>query len=162
MTNDILERYKKIIDTMPVSVVLIDAAGVMVAINRQAVEMLGDVSGQPVETIIPEKHRENHRKHHIAFLKSPSSRPMGFGRDLLAKDYSGNEIPVEIALDTFLENGDIYVMAVLVDITNRIKNQQNLEQVIVDLREKIEYADELTRAMAKMEELLGKIKDGMK
>lgn len=102
---------------------MINAAGDIVLINKQAEALLGynrrELMGRKIEVLIPERYRQNHPGHREGFMAAPSARPMGLGRDLYALRKDGKEIPVEIGLTPIQIRGGRFVMAALVDLTER-------------------------------------------
>jgi signal transduction histidine kinase len=66
---------------------------------------------------------------------------MGHGRDLFARMKDGGELPVEVSLSFYKQKGEFYVIAFVVDITQRkvsesrlIEQKEQLEKVSADIR----------------------------
>jgi signal transduction histidine kinase len=75
------------------------------------------------------------------FYEHPQHRVMGHGRDLYGKRKDGSEIPVEVSLSFYKRNEELFVIAFIVDITQRKKIEKNilmqqkqLEQMTIDMR----------------------------
>jgi PAS domain S-box-containing protein len=107
------------------SLVVVDRRGRIAEMNAQTERLFGyskaELLGQPVEILLPERLREQHRGHRDAFLSAPHSRPMGIGLNLAARRKDGSEFPVEVSL-TYAQGtsrGDL-VVAALIDITERL------------------------------------------
>jgi PAS domain S-box-containing protein len=107
------------------SLIIVDGNGCIVEANPKTWQIFGyakgELVGQPIEVLVPERLREQHRKHREAFLVSPRSRPMGIGMSLAARRKDGTEFPVEVSL-TYApgtKRGDLIVASVI-DITERL------------------------------------------
>jgi len=66
---------------------------------------------------------------------------MGHGRDLFARMKDGNELPVEVSLSFYKQKEEFFVIAFIVDITQRkeserrlIEQKEQLEKAAVDIR----------------------------
>ena len=119
-------------------VVVIDHKHIIIATNNAADEMFGfnekELLGKHLDILIPQKYHHTHDQNVDAFMKHSDKRQMGHGRDLYGKRKDGSLFPVEAGLNPFNIDGDIYVMALVIDITVR-KAQ---EQKILDLNSQLE------------------------
>lgn len=126
------ERARGLLEAAPDAVVVVDRHGTIVQVNAQVEKLLGygraDLLGEPVETLIPERYRAKHVLDRGAFARAPSSRPMGAGIHLFAKDKAGRELPVEISLSAFGSGDDMLVCAAIRDISDRRATEQELVQ----------------------------------
>jgi len=78
----------------------------------------GELVGQPLEMLIPEKNREIHRQHVAQYIKNPTTRAMGFSEetrliDVQARLKDGTVKPVTIALYPEFLEGQLYVTATI-------------------------------------------------
>ena len=66
---------------MPHAIVVIDADGAVLHWNRAATRLFGyapgELIGQPVETLLPERLRQAHVAHRHAYRAQPRTRAMG-------------------------------------------------------------------------------------
>lgn len=79
----------------------------------------GELIGQPVETLMPDRFAGKHLVERANFMKAPRSRPMGIGLDLAARRKDGSEFPVEISLSYVPTGNGGLVTAFVTDITER-------------------------------------------
>ena len=125
--------------------VVANSLGNIVLVNPAACKMFGytpeELIGQKVELLIPTKYRHSHVKLRADFYQKPENRVMGHGRDLYGQTKSGENIPLEVSLSTYLQNDERYVIAFIVDITHRkqieqnmVAQQQQLEKMTADMR----------------------------
>jgi PAS domain S-box-containing protein len=116
----------------PSGLLIVDARGEIVVINAEVERLFGysrdELLGRSVETLIPERFASGHAEHRAEYAKSPSSRPMGAGRELYARHRDGHEIPVEIGLSTMDGEDGQYVLSTIVDVTERRRLEERLRQ----------------------------------
>lgn len=108
--------------------VLVNSNGVIIIANQQIEKMFGykrrEILGQKVEMLLPERYRHMHVQFREQFVKHPMIRQMGVGRDLFALSKDGREIPVEIGLAGASTTEDVFVLASIIDITERKKMEE--------------------------------------
>lgn len=111
-------------------IVLTNGEGKIVLMNPASKRVFGyegdEVIGLPIEVLIPERFRPHHGELREGFYKHPQNRVMGHGRDLYAKRKDGTDIPVEVSLGFYKREGELFVIAFIVDITQRKKIEQNI------------------------------------
>lgn len=111
-------------------ILVVNAEQVIVATNTSAEEMFGyekdELIGKPLDTLIPKRYRHSHDTHVKDFIAKSDKRQMGHGRDLFGICKDGREFPVEAGLNPFELYGATYVMALVIDITERRKKEREL------------------------------------
>lgn len=94
--------YKLYFERCNDPIVFIDAKGIIVDANRRAELVFGypqgELVGQLVHVLLPERLRERHKEHIARIMKNPKDRSMGLNMDLFGFNTSGFEFPVEIEL----------------------------------------------------------------
>jgi PAS domain S-box-containing protein len=115
------EVYRKLLETAPDALIVIDTGGRIVFVNAQGEAMFGyehgALIGETIEVLVPERLRGGHRSHRASFFQRPSARPMGVGMTLIAVTRSGREFPVEISLSPAQVNAQLYVCAAIRDVS---------------------------------------------
>ncbi len=138
------DSFRRVVEWAPSAMVMIDRDGTMVLVNAQTERMFdygrAALIGQPVEMLVPERFRHQHRLFRSGFLGDPQARPMGVGRDLAGCRADGSEFPVEIGLNPIDTEAGVMVLASIIDITERRRTQQRLEDA---LREKTVLLNEV-------------------
>src|SRR5207253_8784381 len=89
-----------------------------------------ELLGQPVEMLIPRRYRVHHPGHRLSFFEHPSARAMGAGRDLYGRRKDGSEMPIEIGLNPVSTDEGAFVLASVIDITERKKAEERFRQVV--------------------------------
>ncbi len=73
-----------------------------------------EMVGEPVEMLVPQALRDDHRRHRSVYRRHPVSRPMGLGMELLAVGKDGVGFPVEISLGPSSDrSGELLVVCVV-------------------------------------------------
>ncbi len=129
-----MERFRMVVTAAPNGIILFDDSGEIIMINANAEQMFGygpgELDGQAMGVLIPERYSDHHRKYQDEFFVKPEARPMGAGRELYAIRKDGSEFPVEIGLQPVTtEDGGTMVMAVVVDISQRRQLQRERHQM---------------------------------
>jgi PAS domain S-box-containing protein len=128
------ERFRQVVESAPNAMVMVNQSGVIEMVNAQAERVFGyergEMLGQPVEMLVPERFRRNHPGLRGAFFANPVSRPMGAGRDLYGLKKDGSEFPVEIGLNPIETEAGAMVLSAIVDISGRKQLEERLRQVV--------------------------------
>jgi len=127
-------------------IILTDSRGNIVMVNPAAEKMFGyakgELEGQPIEVLIPDKFKPHHHELRDGFYEKPSNRSMGHGRDLFGKRKDDSHMPVEVSLSHYRRKEEIFVIAFVVDITQRkeiensmLKQKAELEKITEKIRQ---------------------------
>ncbi|MGK9252668.1 EAL domain-containing protein [Paenibacillus humicus] len=133
-------KFKSVIESASDAIILADSRTIIQSWNKGAQRIFGyseaEAAGKPLEMIIPDRLRDEHRKE-IEPYASPLA-PDGSGSVLelsgLGKD--GVEFPIEMSLASWTEDGEKYFSSIIRDITERKKAEQKINQMV--------YLDALT------------------
>lgn len=132
------ERFRLAVEASPNGIVMVDSKGKIIMVNSQIEMLFGynreELIEQPVELLIPDKFRSVHLEHRKDFFTSPSARPMGAGRDLIAKRKDGTGFPVEIGLSPIELDGNTAVLSSITDISERKRAEKLIRQSEEKLR----------------------------
>ncbi len=116
------------------AIVLVNQQGAIVSVNAQTEKIFGyarrQLIGQPVESLVPERFRQDHPRNRAAFFADPVVRPMGAGRDLYGRRSDGTEFPVEIGLSPVQTVDGPAVLASIVDITERKRAERRFRLAV--------------------------------
>ncbi|MBB6250899.1 sensor histidine kinase [Nitrospirillum iridis] len=131
------ERFRRVIEFAPNAMVMTNSQGRIEMVNAQTEVLFGysreELLGQLIEVLVPHRFRGDHPGRRADFFATPSSRPMGAGRDLFGLRRDGGEFPVEIGLNPIETDEGTMVLSAIVDISDR---KQREERVRASLKEK--------------------------
>ncbi|HEX2666801.1 MAG TPA: PAS domain S-box protein [Gammaproteobacteria bacterium] len=130
-------RFRAMVEGAPNAMIMVDEGGAIVLANPQAEKLFGyavpELVGKPVEMLVPLRYRRDHPAQREAYNAAPQMRAMGIGRDLYGVRKDGREVPVEIGLNPIVNSQGRFVLASIIDITERRAAEE---------RERV-YAEEL-------------------
>src|SRR5205085_1886995 len=84
----------------------------------------GELLGQSLELLLPERFRGKHPDYRTGFFAQPEARAMRAGRDLYGRRQDGSEFPVEIGLNPIQTEDGLLVLSAIVDITERKRAEE--------------------------------------
>ena len=162
-------RFRKAVEAAPCAMVMIDREGSITLVNSETERAFGyargELLGQPLEILIPDRHRTGHVQHRRQYLQHPRLRPMGTGLELSGQRQDGTEFPVDVRLSPIETARGICVLAAVVDVTDRKRLEFSLrDQVKQRDRFLAVLSHELRNPMAAIlnaASLLGRIMDDL-
>ncbi len=127
-------------------IILTNRSGTIILANPATEKMFGygkdELPGNPIELLIPENFRHHHHQLRDGFYHQPSNRVMGHNRDLYGRKKDGTSMPVEVSLSHYQRDGELFVVAFIVDITRRkeiesdmLKQKTELEKITDKIRQ---------------------------
>lgn len=86
----------------------------------------GELIGKPLQLLLPDKLRDYHSGLANNFMQEGKARQMGKGKDLVGRRKDGGEFPLEISLNPFQLREKKYVLALIMDITEKKKAEEEM------------------------------------
>ena len=127
-------EFTAVLEAVPDAVVCVDPEGRISFANALAGRLFGyppaDLAGLPVEVLIPESARAQHRRHRDAYLAAPWRRPMGAAQaELAGRRRDGSTFRAEVSLAPIpaggaAGDGQFGVLAVVRDHTQRLAAEE--------------------------------------
>ena len=122
------ETFRQIFQSSVEAIIMVDKAGKIVLANPVSERMFGyepdTLLGRVIEDLLPEHLRKRHVAYRVDFNAHPEPRPMGMGRDLVARRQDGSEFPVAVSLSYMKIHGELMVMAFVSDVTERKRAEE--------------------------------------
>ncbi|MEM9896779.1 MAG: PAS domain-containing sensor histidine kinase [Bacteroidota bacterium] len=138
MSQKGLELLNNLFHSSGEGIMFFDQEGKIATVNPRAEEMFGytdaELHGQPVEVLIPMNIRTSHVKFRQDFMKNPTPRKMGTGRDLKGLRKDKSTFPLEVSLSYITHENETLIVAFITDITVRKKNEEKLENQRIQLK----------------------------
>ncbi|MFD0797238.1 PAS domain S-box protein [Maribacter chungangensis] len=111
-------------------IIVVNTSQTIVASNSVAEGMFGfkkhELIGESLDILIPKKHHSTHRSHVKGFIQKNKKRQIKHDSHLFGVRKDGQQFPVEIGLNPFHIYGATYVMALIIDITERKRKEGEL------------------------------------
>ena len=138
---------RQMVDALADGIVLADADGRIALANRQAVAIFGyrpgELTGQPVESLMPAGLRDAHRLDRAAYTLKPAARPMADRARLVGLRKDGTTIPVTITLSPVPTASGHFVLAVVRDATHEQWRDDLTGLIHAVLAEQAQHAEQL-------------------
>jgi PAS domain S-box-containing protein len=138
-------RFQNLLEAAPDAIVIVNHSGLIELVNAQTEKLFGysraELIGQPVETLVPEKHRAVHVGHRRDYAQASHTREMSAGIDLRARRKDGTEFPVEISLSPLETEHGILITSAIRDITKRREATDKIQKLNSELQQKIADLD---------------------
>ncbi len=124
-------RFEGILDIAEDAIISVDSNQRIVLFNQGAEKVFdyvaGDVLGQPLDILLPQRFAPVHRGHIEAFSKAPEvSRLMGQRREVFGRRKDGSEFPAEASISRLDLGGEMVFTVILRDITERKRAERRL------------------------------------
>ncbi len=117
------EKFRLAVEACPSGMVMTDSTGVIVLVNSATELLFGyrrdELVGQRMEILVPERLRGEHLKQRAVFALHPQARRVQPNRELFGRRRDATEFPVEVWLNPIHAGDDLFVLSVIVDISER-------------------------------------------
>jgi len=121
--RDVTERRKNeqlfagLLESAPDAIVIVNDCAVIQIVNAQTEKLFGydrgELLGQPIEKLIPERYHREHPTQFAEYIGDPETRPMGAGRTLTGLHRDGSEFQVAISLSPLETEGGVLVSSTI-------------------------------------------------
>ncbi|HKX40255.1 MAG TPA: PAS domain S-box protein, partial [Burkholderiaceae bacterium] len=148
------ERTRLIVDTALDAVVTMDSEGIITGWSPQAETTFGWSSSEALgrvlaETIIPPRHRENHRRGLARYLATGEGKVLNRRIELTALHRDGREFAIDLSITPIRTDAALSFSAFVRDITDRKLAQERLQAQL----ERLTLLDQITRAIGERQDL---------
>ena len=149
-------------------ILIVNDKGEILRANPSAGILFGyetdELTGKKIELLVPKRLLKDHLGHRHHYNKNPEARSMGIGLDLYGLKKDGTEFPVEISLSPYRNDQGTFVIAFIIDITERKKAELKLRNYSEDLEKQVknrtlilqEAIDELEKTKRDLNDALEK------
>jgi PAS domain S-box-containing protein len=161
---------REFLETFPDAIVAVRADGIILQVNAQTEELFGyahgELIGQKIEVLVPDRFRGQHHGHRDSYAASPKTRRMGAGLDLKGRRRNGSEFDVEISLSPVQTEEGVMVLSAIRDTSDRKRIEEELRRAHEELNRRTtqqigEYRARLASIIDSSEDaIIGKDLDG--
>ena len=118
------------IDELPDGLIVCRPDGTIRVVNQRLLEMSGycaaELVGRTIDVLVPIRSRDRHEALRNGFVEANRARPMGPGMQLSLECKDGGEVPVEISLSPLSSGDHRGVVAIVRDVTERLRAESVL------------------------------------
>ncbi len=147
------QQFEALFNYASIGIVITNHTGQIINFNKYAELQFGyskqEIVDKNVEILIPGQFQSSHVKRRNNFYQHPEPRRMGEGRDLFALKKNGTQFPAEVSLSFYAINGEMYVIAFVIDIMVRKENEMTVLQQKSELEN---ITEEMKRLNIQLEE----------
>jgi len=133
--------FRGLMESAPDAMVIVNTENEILMVNEQLEMMFGygraELLGEKVEILIPRRF-SRHSEQSREYVKCSKRRFMGHEMELYALRRDGSEFPVEVSLSPLETAGGMIVSAVVRDITERKRAEEDIQRLNEALEAKIE------------------------
>jgi PAS domain S-box-containing protein len=117
------------LEAIPDAIVAVSTDGTILQVNTQTEELFryarGELIGQKIEMLVPQRFRGQHQNHRDSFTVSPKTRRMGAGLNLKGRRRDGSEFDVEICLSPVATEDGLIVLSAIRDSVTASESRKN-------------------------------------
>jgi PAS domain S-box-containing protein len=163
---DRIKQFDAIFNQPVIGIIVTDKAGKILNFNPCAESQFGftrkEISGKDIEILIPKQFHSSHVQQREIYYQQPKPRQMGHGRDLWGFKKDQTQFPVEVSLNHYYVDEEMYVMAFVADITHRkesesliLRQKEELENIAAKFRKlNIQLEQKVKERTTKLQETL--------
>lgn len=148
-------QFRGIFASAADGVIVSDEVGIILMANPRAEALFGygngELCGQSIEVMVPERLREKHRRVRDRYVPSSQARPMGKGLSIVARRKDGSEFPADISLSISKTTRGPIVTSMIQDISAKVKAELELKRLNRMLRVLSSCNEALIRAKSEAE-----------
>jgi PAS domain S-box-containing protein len=137
-----MESLNALFEYATEGIIISDNTGKIIRANPSSERLFGyqagELAGLIIEDLVPRRYTDRHETERINYVKSPHARSMGKNMDLYARRKDETEFPVEISLSYFKKDEETFVIAFIIDVTERKKHELNIIRLNQELEKKVE------------------------
>jgi len=130
--------FETIFNHVNEGVLIVNSSGNILLTNPKMAELFGydegELTGVVVEKLIPSVLAHRHEQYRHDYMKNPVRRPMGKNMTLHGRHKSGREFPIEISLSYYNTDKALFVIAFIIDISDRFDQQARIQRMNSELK----------------------------
>jgi PAS domain S-box-containing protein len=128
------ELFGLAVEACPSGMVMTNTLGQIIMVNGEIERLFGYERGEllnrPIEMLVPLRFHTSHEKLRAAFIGGSEGRFLSKRRDLFGRRKDGTEFPAEIVLNSANIRDELLVLAVILDITERVRAERLKDEFV--------------------------------
>ena len=145
-------KVRRIIESIPDALLLVDKKGDIVFTNQQVETVFGyspdELSGKWHDLLVPETSKDRHMNHRKNYFRTPHTRPMGEGLELMGIKKEGRQFPVEITLSPLVLENETQVICIVRDISKRKQDEIVIQQKAMELNSLYQMGQRVSKSLS--------------
>jgi PAS domain S-box-containing protein len=145
-------RIRSIVDNIVDGIVTTDGQGTIGSVNPAAERLFGygpeELIGRNVSVLMPEAYGSAHNDYFVDYRRTGDTRVIGIGREVEGRRRDGSTFALELAVSEFELGARPHFTAILRDITERKRLEQQRQEMMAALRESDRHKDEFLALLA--------------
>jgi len=135
------KMFRTLFENSTESIVISNRKGIIININSITTKLFGykqiELIGKHIDFLVPDELKTTNHELYKNFYKSKEPVSLGEEMNLYAQHKNGSKFNVSISLSSIVVDDQPLVMALISDITDRVKAKQKLENLNVELEQKV-------------------------
>ncbi len=124
------EKHRSVVENIADGLITVTSRGIIESFNPAAGKIFGynaeEVIGRNINILMPSDERARHDQYIKHYSDSDRKSFIGMGRELVGQHKDGTEFPMEISVSEIELNGQQFFSAIVRDITERKKAEEEL------------------------------------
>ncbi len=124
-------RFRQLLESAPDAMVVADRTGRIILVNSCTERLFGyargELLGQFTDILVPEEHRETHRRIRRRFTENHGQEIRGEGYELSGRKKDGTIFPAEVNLSPLHSGEELQLVSTIRDITRRKKVEHSIQ-----------------------------------
>ena len=135
------EKFRLAVEACPSGMMITDSAGLIVLVNSATELLFGyrreELIGKNLEVLVPARLRGLHSKQRAVFARNPQQRRVQPNLELFGLRCDGIEFPVEVWLNPIHTGDGLYVLSVIIDISERKRMDRLKDEFVFNVNHEL-------------------------
>ncbi len=150
--------FNLLFEAIPEGAIIANDQQLIIASNSVAEQIFGyekeELVNQHLNILVPLKYQSNHKTHFSNFLKNKTIQNINYELNLYGIAKNNKKFPLEISLNPFEIDKKLFVIALIIDITNRKEADKKIKNLNTKLEKTIkEKTAELKNTIKQLKEV---------